>query len=97
MVEFSPGNPGTPVEITPGALVELLAGERVVAAARKLLAACVRREIAVRSPNRDTVSNGQPRTTAVFFADRDRHEALDELVDAIDRAADRLARQAVAE
>jgi hypothetical protein len=81
--------------VTPGALAEVLAGDKVLIAARNLLEARCRWQAAARSSNDDRAGNGESRQTAMFLAARDARVALEELADAADRAAHRLAREAI--
>jgi len=79
--------------VTPAALAALLGDDRVLIAARKLIDAKLRRQALYAVPNEDTSSNGQPHTRAVFLANSDAREALEDLTDAVERAAERLAQE----
>ena len=82
--------PATPIPSS--ALVTVLTDDKVLAATRKLIDGKLRRQELLRQPNEDTSTNGQLHANAEFRARRDAHKALEELVQAVDAAAERFAR-----
>ena len=81
--------------VTPAALAAVLGDGRVVAATQRLLGAKLRRQAAYALPNEDTAFNGQPRASEMGAAGFAAQEALRDIVDAIDRAAERYLQGAV--
>lgn len=78
--------------IPSSALVAVLADEKVLSATRELLDGKLRRHVLLRQPDDDTSTNGQPHANSLFHASRDAHKALEQLVQAVDAAAERFAR-----
>lgn len=82
--------------LRPGLLVELLTGDAVLRAARKLLDAEIRLQrlrLIPATERGDTSSNGQPYATAAYHSRSDGQRAADELAEAVRRVALRIARE----